>query len=624
MPDATVVVAGQEDLMIRINGATPNFRLETDKIRARALEEIDPVLLDLLEIASTVFAADGKVKRGGDTRVQMGQDWRRHFQFRIPVRRPSFWSRDEVTAALIDAVSFLTDDVVEFDFHPGDFPDSTTMPYLRFDPDGSAFSAEEVIMFSGGLDSFAGALEALSSSPSANVILVTHRSAQKVIPRQEHLGGYLIKRFPGRVLHIQVLARRIDDTGKDQTQRSRSFLFAALGQVIAQTFGGKRVSFYENGVVSHNLPISSQIVGTMATRTTHPLALRKLDRLMQLVGKAPVPTDNRYQWLTKTEVVQRIKQYEGADQIPMAVSCTSVREQSKAHTHCGACSQCLDRRFAILAAGLQDHDFEEDYATEVLFGARESEKSRTMAVEWTRHALSMGDIDPTTLMERFGLETTRILRGHPELGAEQTVEQILKMHRRHFRSVQKVLEAVVRDRAIDIVDHNIPASSLVGLHLARVPGPAAALPEYRKEPVIETLPDDWPIETDIVLDPDEPLRVGFFLDPEERPVISVEGLCRIIGGDARVPHALKPIFDEDRQMRREAVDYRYAGPTRLEGLEGLSKQAIRASVRRCRNRLNSAFRDVHGVEPDRHLLIQSKSPKGYRLDPTIEIQNRNR
>ena len=48
-------------------------------------------------------------------------------------------------------------------------------------------------------------------------------------------------------------------------------------------------------------------------------------------------------------------------------------------THCGRCSQCLDRRFGTLAAGMADVDPEEMYDTDLLTGARVEDVDRTMA-----------------------------------------------------------------------------------------------------------------------------------------------------------------------------------------------------------------------------------------------------
>jgi len=621
MPEAFVECGDRPPMTVRINGSDPTFVLDTENIRAKSLSDLSPELLDLLDVAATVFAADGHFRRGGPTRLHMGQDWRRDFRFRIPVRRQDLWSDPEVNEALCDAVSFLTDDNVSFEFfeRPSDLQ---RQPFLRLDPSGPTFGAEDVILFSGGLDSLAGALDILSESSSSRVVLVTHRSAQKMITPQERLGEYLRERFRDRVLPIHVLARRKNDQAKDTTQRSRTLLFAALGQAIAQTFNAARVNFFENGFVSHNLPLSPQIVGTMATRTTHPLSLEKLRTLIGLVTDNPRPMENRYQWLTKADVVRRISERDAADQIGVAVSCTSVREQTSRHHHCGACSQCFDRRFAVLACGLEAHDPAEQYATDILLGERSTTLSKTMAVEWTRHALNFIEMDERSLMERFGLEIGRIARGHPDQSMKDTAMQTLKMHRRHGKTVLKVFEDAVRRHASELARHELAPTSTLSMHLscAHPDQPSIAV-DPTKPRLIEQPLGDVP-EYDLDLDPAQQLRVHF-LTYEGNLEVSVEGLGRITGADARVPHALHVIFEEDRLAGLIAEKYRFTPPGKMRDLP-ISNDAIRASIRRTRKLLATNFMTIHGYPPEGHLLIQNKPTKGYRLDPTIEAVNDSR
>lgn len=616
MGEAVVRTNGrQSPLVVRINGRQPTFRLATDSLETKALRELDPVLLDLMEIAATVFAADGAIPRGGPTRPHMGAGWYRRIDFEIPVRSPEFWQRAEVAAALREAVETLTEDSVSFRFTPA-APDPIPQPYLDLDPAGATFEADEVLLFSGGLDSFAGALEILATT-SLRVVLVTHRSAQKVIPRQVKLGQYLAERFPGRVLHVHVLARRADQKERDSTQRSRTLLFSALGQAVAHAFGAQRMSFFENGIVSHNLPLSPQIVGTMATRTTHPLALRQIDRLMQLVIPAAAPIENRFQWLTKCEVVSRIDKYGAAKQIPLAVSCTSIREQNKLHTHCGACTQCFDRRFSIVQAGLAEYDPDEIYATDVLFGERRSERSVTLAVEWTRHALRLGDLDEQEFMESFGHEASRIFRGHPELPRRTALDLTLRMHHRHSRVVRNVLEDVLRERAADLVAQRLPATSLVLLHLGSGDGAVDLVPKYLREQDSRASISEVD-EVDEVPEAGAPLRVAFFMDGE-RHIVDVMGLTSVAGPPARVPHALKPAFDEDRRNGVAPECHQYKIGTTLPGLAGMNKRTIRKSVERCRKQLAEEYERLHGEPPPGHLLIQTWPSRGYRLDPYIVV-----
>lgn len=616
MTDAHVFVHDHEaSHSIRINGPNPTFLLRSEAIRAAALSELDPVIADLLHIAAAVFAIDGSLRRGGPTRPHMGETWRRNLDFSIPVRKPDLWSSAKVTEALTDAVGFLTEDHVSFTFTQAEIT-ADRQPYLALDPSGVAFNAEEVIMFSGGLDSFAGALEVLSN-PSSKVVLVSHQSAQKIIPRQNELAAYLVSRFPGRVLHIPIIARRVLAEAKDTTQRSRSLLFAALGQAVAQSFSARRVNFFENGIISHNLPLSPQVVGTMASRTTHPLALLKLDHLMKMLLPNAAPIENRFQWLTKSEVVARIAQQGAEDQIRRAVSCTSVREQTRLHTHCGACSQCLDRRFALIAAGLEEQDPQEIYQTDVLLGERDADASITMAMEWTRHHLRTKDLDQASFMKEFGLEIARIIRGHPELDTQTALKMTIDLHHRQSKVVRDVFDLTIRDNSGALVLGKIPGSSLLKLVIAD----GAAKPGLPDDPRTSApqpafIPDIS--EVDLVPTKSKALRVAFWSDGKEQ-VVAVEGLGRVNGASARVPHGLKVQFLEDRLEGREPADHEFVAPGNIPGVESLTKEAVRAAVKRCRKSLALDYEAVHGEPPPDHLLVQTKSPKGYRLDPTIEL-----
>lgn len=614
---------GRAPLCIRLNGADATFRLRAERISAALVRPIEPRLQDLLDIAAYVFAADSGVQRGGDTRPDMGKGWHRTFDFDLPVRDPAFWARPDVVAAVTDAITFLTDDVVDFRFHERG-PAEEAQPFLPFDPANATFVADEVLLFSGGLDSFAGALETLSTS-NARVVLVTHRSSQKAARRQERLGKYLRERFPQRVLQIHVTAQRVGSEAREPTQRSRSFLFAALGQVVARMFGAGRQCFFENGIIGHNLPLSPQVVGTMATRTTHPFGLRKLEHLMMLIGDgAGAAIRNPYEWLTKTDVVRRIAELGAADQIRHAVSCTSIREQNTLHTHCGACSQCLDRRFAVLAADLAGEDPAEMYGTDVLTGAREKDRSRTMALDWTRHAVRLAQIDEGRFLSSFGQELMRIAKGYPDERKADILRRIFDLHRRHGRLVVGALETAIRQNADRLARHELPEGALVRLHVADA---AAAHPMLAGAPRLNEATPPMAAEAgedapDLVPNKDRPLEVAFSLE-NDRPVLSILGLGRIEGAPARTAHELRPELDEDRQLGRARKDHRYVAAGVLATRMQTSKDAVAQQVSRCRKEVAKLHRDVFGEPPTRPLLIENKPRRGYRLDPDIRVVSRD-
>lgn len=202
----------------------------------------------------------------------MGADWRRCFRFVIPVRNPNHRNHRDVLESLCSALSFLSEDDYAFEFEKATDP-VPLEEYLDLSDDArAAFKADEVVLFSGGLDSLCGAIEELSTN-GKRVALVSHRSSSKNFDPQVQLVAELKRRFPNKVMHVPVLLTKQEALRvREYTQRSRAFLYAALACVVARLFEHYRVRFFENGVVSTNLPISAQVVGACATRTTHPLA----------------------------------------------------------------------------------------------------------------------------------------------------------------------------------------------------------------------------------------------------------------------------------------------------------------------------------------------------------------
>ena len=95
-PEIFVALASdtdREQLRLVIDGRSVVLTFRVDALARRLVEEIPPVLLDLLEIAATVYAADLSISRGGPTDAQLGVRWRRDFHCQVPVRCRSIWSR---------------------------------------------------------------------------------------------------------------------------------------------------------------------------------------------------------------------------------------------------------------------------------------------------------------------------------------------------------------------------------------------------------------------------------------------------------------------------------------------------------------------------------------------------
>lgn len=276
-----------ERMVVRLDSIGPqaNVNVRLEDVARALLRQLRPRLVDFLEIAAYVFSADTATPRGTQWRDgQSTEPWGRDLRFVIPVRDPAFWCEPDVIRLLVDALTFLADDRFSFEFVPL-HEDRPTQGYLDFGTEWDDWpfaTADRVLMFSGGLDSLAGAVE--TASAGNNLVLVSHRSVHTINKRQRQLFHELRDTFPAvQMIHVPVWVNKESDLGKESTQRTRSFLFAALGTVIAESIGASGVRFFENGVVSLNLPVADEILRARASRTTHPQSLHLLTALCKRV-----------------------------------------------------------------------------------------------------------------------------------------------------------------------------------------------------------------------------------------------------------------------------------------------------------------------------------------------------
>jgi hypothetical protein len=608
MTKTRVSFPGQTDadargLTIRVNTDAPNFEIKIEKLEASFLHHLNDRWSDLIDIASAIFAADSRVSRGGSTRRDFGEHWRRKMHFRFEVRDPAFWAQPEISEALRHAVHVMSDDDVDFEFvQSNEILGGQRL--FEYGLNSPVFAAEDVVMFSGGLDSLAGAYDYLSSR-DGKLILLTYSSANKTMKYPRMLVSSLKERFPNRIFWLSVSGHLTDVAARETTQRTRSLLFACLGFVTAQLSGAKRLTFYENGIVSANLPISAQVIGTMASRTTHPRTIAALSALFEALDPGKVSIANPYNGFTKSQVASRLAELGGADLIRHTISCSHVREQIIATPHCGSCSQCLDRRFGILAAGLGSHDPAEGYATQVLTGERSTEASRVLALDWTRHAIRLTQMSDQQFFQHYGLEFSRLLQARPDLSSSELARSILAMHRHHGEGVIRAISQAVSDNSDAILKQTLPETSLlrnIVAELAAIPS-AVMPPDFLAEIPISDMTESF-----------SPFKVRIAGSGASASV-AIEGLGEVFGANATPAWALRKCHELDELDNRQ----RFIPGGDLAQLLTISKTTFRKRVNRFRQKFAEYYEAVEGSPPAQPILIQSEHGRNYRLDPDCEL-----
>ena len=150
-----------------------------------------------------------------------------------------------------------------------------------------------------------------------------------------------------------------------------------MGATIAHLVGLHEVDFYENGPISINLVMNPQVVGGRATRTTHPQTLFFFQKLFRLISEDDsFLVCNPFWNKTKSEIVKGIIEAGAGDLIQHTMSCAHTWMQTNAKLHCGVCSQCIDRRVALIAAEAQNLDKKDGYLVDFFREAVDAKYNR--------------------------------------------------------------------------------------------------------------------------------------------------------------------------------------------------------------------------------------------------------
>lgn len=456
-----------------------NVNLRIEDLNERLWRDIPPQFQDLIELATYVYCGDQTAVRGQYEVDSFGGHWKRRFHFHVPVRVPELWNSAAAKSVLMETLEFLSDDFYDFSFYPA--KDAPQVQQL-FDFDkgaGPVGQMEQVMMFSGGLDSLAGAIEEICTNKH-RVLLVNHRSTPKFSLKHRELQRLLAAKAGGIVpSHMHVRISKDSTLGKEYTQRARSFLYAALGATVAMMVRVKRLRFYENGIVSLNLPVCAQVVGGRATRTTHPKVLAGLQELLTLVANEPFAVENPFVWTTKGDVVKKIVQADCGPMIPYSRSCAHTWDTNNTHTHCGVCSQCIDRRFGMVTAKAEEFDPPGHYRTDVFTEARPKDEDKIMGAAYLERANQVGKLrDATQFVERYP-EVIRVLR---HLGGNPTgaAGRVFELYRRHAEEVNAAVDELMARHKTAIRQRTLPGECL--LRTVVESGAVTSLPATPAEP----------------------------------------------------------------------------------------------------------------------------------------------
>jgi 7-cyano-7-deazaguanine synthase in queuosine biosynthesis len=395
---------------------------------------------DLLEIAAYIYAADRKTRRGTLNAVEY-QKWDRTFHFVFPVRDIDFWNRPDVHLALSEALVFMSGDKsYEFSFQQlaGEFPMGLfDQGEFTIVPD----KPTSIVLFSGGLDSLTGVVDRLKNTDD-DICLMSHQSGQpESVKTQKKLVEALNKKYGNRCSHFKFFCNLKGDRAVEETQRTRSFLYGSIAFALAGAFSQNGFYFYENGITSVNFSKRQDLINARASRTTHPKTLGLLEKFYNLFApEQSVKIHHPYLFKTKTEVVCTLVKFGEQDLISSSVSCSKTFQNTTQNSHCGQCSQCVDRRFAMYSSSVEDHDEQGIYSFDFLKDELEDGKAKTTLIDYVRLAIQFTQLNQTSFQYELLDELVNLDDYIEGANENERIEKIYELCHRHGEQIETALE----------------------------------------------------------------------------------------------------------------------------------------------------------------------------------------
>jgi len=197
--------------------------------------------VDLLVLAAHVHAADTRIARGSESQ----DGWTREIRLVVPVASPPLWMA--AAPVFTRMLNFLTGDrwTIGFRARPRRF--ARLAPVRRPGLLPSPF--DDLALFSGGLDSLIGAIDALEANRTP--LLISHAGEGATSDAQTTLFDALKTQYRGQNFERLRLWMAFPDglvagSAGENTTRGRSFLFFALGafagpdSLAVSRFGARR------------------------------------------------------------------------------------------------------------------------------------------------------------------------------------------------------------------------------------------------------------------------------------------------------------------------------------------------------------------------------------------------
>lgn len=422
-------IVPNEILEVQIDQASSNKLVKSNILRSLEKSRLIPnnTAYDLVNFALAIYTIDQVVSR----ELNGFQGWSRYLKVNFPVNDLKLWNnvKDDFSAHL----SFLSGDKWNFVFRQNEVLRDYELPALK-NPEGFT----KVSLLSGGLDSFIGAVDLLSSNDKPLFVSHYKTSENKV---QNDLIDILKENFGEEAFQSQKFWVQPNQNSqlaeKENSSRARSFLFITLGITVANCLSDQiPLILPENGLISLNIPLTKSRLSSHSTRTTHPYFISGLNNIFKKLGIANEIL-NPYRFKTKGEMIVNCREREFLCQnIDKTISCShpeNSRFQGKEPgLNCGYCVPCIIRQSAEKKGGYNNTNY-------AIGNVRQSPPSQKTKKGSDLRAFKMGIERFSNLNSRHSLALQIIRSGPIPYQNTEELDEYISVYKRGMDEVRDFL-----------------------------------------------------------------------------------------------------------------------------------------------------------------------------------------
>ena len=200
---------------------------------------------------------------------------------------------------------------------------------------------------------------------------------------------------------------------------------------MSHALSQKEIIVYENGITSINFPKRQDQINARTSRTTHPRTIVLRENLFSVIDDSKIKITTPFLWKTKTDIFNLLAELGRKDLITSTVSCSQTFQHLGQATHCGGCSQCIDRRFAAYGSKLDDVDEGGIYESDFIENEIKEDTVRTTLIDYVRQANEFASFNLETFYREMLSELADFIDYVPGANDQEKIEKLWDLCYRH-------------------------------------------------------------------------------------------------------------------------------------------------------------------------------------------------